>query len=381
VKRQPFIKNTLVSAIALGLSQTAFAVTDEEFQALQEQFNQLADQVDDNSKNSTSDTTVGGYGELHYNNISNSDNSKEKKELDLHRFVIFVNHEFNDNIRFFSEFEIEHAFVADNNDGSGDTSPGEVEVEQAYVQFDIGEDSKIDAGVFLLPVGILNETHEPPTFYGVERNPVEKNIIPVTWWEGGAMFTSRFDSGFSYDIAMTSGLDGGTSIRGGRQKTGKATANNLAATARAQYTGISGLTLSGTAQYQDDMDQGLTADVGSATMVEAHAIWNVADFTLTGLYARWDIDVKNTASVADQTKDVQDGGYLEASYKVTPKWGVFVRQNEWDNGGLGDTAKSQTDLGINYWPHEDVVIKADVQTQNTAAGDLDGFNLGIGYQF
>ena len=195
------------------------------------------------------------------------------------------------------------------------------------------------------------------------------------------MFTSRFDSGFSYDIAMTSGLDGGTSIRGGRQKTGKATANNLAATARAQYTGISGLTLSGTAQYQDDMDQDSTTDVGSATLVEAHAIWNVADFTLTGLYARWDIDVKNTATIADQAKDVQDGGYLEASYKVTPKWGVFVRQNEWDNGGLGDTAKSQTDLGINYWPHEDVVIKADVQTQNTAAGDLDGFNLGVGYQF
>jgi len=382
VKRQPFIKNTLVSAIALGLSQTAFAVTDEEFQALQEQFNQLADQVDDNSKNSTSDTTVGGYGELHYNNISNSDNSKEKKELDLHRFVIFVNHEFNDNIRFFSEFEIEHAFVADNNDGSGDTSPGEVEVEQAYVQFDIGEDSKIDAGVFLLPVGILNETHEPPTFYGVERNPVEKNIIPVTWWEGGAMFTSRFDSGFSYDIAMTSGLDGGTSIRGGRQKTGKATANNLAATARAQYTGISGLTLSGTAQYQDDMEQDSTSDVGSATLVETHLIWNIADFTFTTLYARWDIDVKNTASAADQAKDIQEGGYLEASYKVTPKWGVFVRQNEWDNGGIiGDTEKSQTDLGINYWPHEDVVIKADVQTQNTAAGDLEGFNLGIGYQF
>ena len=372
------VKCALVGAISFALAQPALAVTDEEFQALQEQFNQLADQVEDNSKTSSSDTTVGGYGELHYNNISNSDNSTEKKELDLHRFVIFVNHEFNDDIRFFSEFEIEHALVKDTDDGS---NGGEVEVEQAYVQFDIGEDSNIDAGVFLLPVGILNETHEPPTFYGVERNPVEKNIIPVTWWEGGAMFASRFDSGFSYNIALTSGLDGGTSIRGGRQKTSKATANNLAATARAQYTGISGLTLSGTAQYQDDMDQDSTSDVGSATLIETHAIWNIADFTLTGLYARWDIDVKNTASATEQAKDVQDGGYLEASYKITPKWGVFVRQNEWDNGGIADTARSQTDVGFNYWPHEDVVIKADVQTQNTAAGDLDGFNLGIGYQF
>jgi len=381
VHRKSIIKNILATSIAFGLAQPALAVTDEEFNALKEQFNQLADQVDENS-NSSSATTVGGYGELHYNNLSGP-NGKTKKELDLHRFVIFVNHEFNDDIRFFSEFEIEHAFVADNNDNSGETAPGEVEVEQAFVQFDIGEDSNIDAGVFLIPVGILNETHEPPTFYGVERNPVEKNIIPVTWWEGGAMCSSRFDSGFSDDVALTSGLGDGINIRGGRQKTAKSKANNLAATARAQYTGINGLTLAGTAQYQDDMEQDSSSnsDVGSATLVEAHARWNVADFTLTGLYARWDIDVKSTATAAEKAKDVQDGGYIEASYKFTPAWGVFVRQNEWDNGGIGDTAKSQSDVGVNFWPHENVVIKADYQAQNNIAGDFDGFNLGIGYQF
>ncbi|MBE9561197.1 MAG: porin [Proteobacteria bacterium] len=379
MKHRSIAKNALFGAITFALAQPALAVTDEEFNTLKEQFNQLADQVDENSQN-TSDTTVGGYGELHYNNLSGPDGA-EKKVLDLHRFVIFVNHEFNDDIRFFSEFEIEHAFVADNNDGSGKTAPGEIEVEQAYVQFDIGDNSKVDAGVFLIPVGILNETHEPPTFYGVERNPVEKNIIPVTWWEGGAMLSGNYDSGFSYDAALTSGLDGGTSIRGGRQKTGKASANNLAATGRVKYTGVSGLTLATTLQYQDDMTQDDTDDIGSATMIEAHARWNVADFTLTGLYAHWDIDVKNTASASDQAKDVQDGGYLEASYKLTPAWGVFVRQNEWDNGGLGDTSKSQTDVGVNFWPHENVVIKADYQAQNNIAGDFDGFNLGVGYQF
>jgi len=380
MKLRPITKNILFCAITFALAQPALAVTDKEFNTLKEQFNQLAEQVDENSQSSGSNTTVGGYGELHYNNLTGPD-GKRQKVLDLHRFVIFVNHEFNDDTRFFSEFEIEHAFIADNNDGSGDTSPGEVEVEQAYIQFDVGESSNIDAGVFLIPVGILNETHEPPTFYGVERNPVEKNIIPVTWWEGGAMFTSRFDSGFSYDVALTSGLADGTSIRGGRQKTAKATANNLAATARAQYTGIAGLTLSGTAQYQDDMTQDTTDEIGSAIMIEAHAIWNVADFTLTGLYANWDIDVGAGASAVDKSRDLQDGGYLEASYKFTPKWGVFVRQNEWDNGGIGDTSKSQTDVGFNYWPHENVVIKADYQAQNNIAGDFDGFNLGVGYQF
>ncbi len=374
MKFRSIVTNVLPGAVMLGLTQAALAVSDEEFRTLQEQFNQLADQVEENSKSTTSDTTIGGYGELHYNNLSN-DQGKDKKVLDLHRFVIFVNHEFNDDIRFFSEFEIEHAFIKDTEDGS---SNGEVEVEQAYVQFDIGENSKIDAGVFLIPVGILNETHEPPTFYGVERNPVEKNIIPATWWEGGAMLSGHYDSGFSYDLALTSGLDGGTDIRDGRQKTSKANADNLAATGRIKYTGIRGLELAATVQLQDDMTQDSSDNIDGATLVEAHARWNIADFTLTGLYGRWDID---GADALAAQKDIQDGGYIEASYKVNPKFGIFIRQNEWDNGGTGETSESQTDIGFNYWPHENVVLKADYQAQNDAAGDLDGFNLGVGYQF
>ena len=374
MKHRSITKSTLFGAMTFALAQPALAVTDEEFNALKEQFNQLADQVEENSQNSGSDTTVGGYGELHYNNLSDG-KGNDKRELDLHRFVLFVNHEFNDDIRFFSEFEIEHAIA-------GDSQKGEVEVEQAYVQFDLNDTTKANAGVFLIPVGIINETHEPPTFYGVERNPVEKNIIPATWWEGGAMLSGNYDSGFSYDLALTSGLDGGTDIRGGRQKTSKASARNLAVTGRAKYTGISGLELAATAQYQDDMTQDSTDDINSATLIEAHARWNVADFTLTGLYANWDIDVGADAAQSDKDKDTQNGGYIEVSYKVTPKLGVFVRQNEWDEGGAGATAESQTDVGFNYWPHENVVLKADYQLQDNDNGtDLDGFNLGLGYQF
>ncbi|MDT8283086.1 MAG: porin, partial [Gammaproteobacteria bacterium] len=215
-------------------------------------------------------------------------------------------------------------------------------------------------------------------FYGVERNPVEKNIIPTTWWEGGAMLSGHYASGFSYDVAVTSGLDGGTSVRGGRQNTSEANANDLAATARVKYTGISGLTLSGTVQYQEDMTQQSGDQIGSATLIETHAVWSIADFTLSGLYGRWDISGSGASSI---DKDIQDGGYVEASYKLNPKFGVFARQNQWNNGGAGDTGKTQTDVGFNYWPQENVVLKADYQAQNDNAGDFDGFNLGIGYQF
>ena len=130
-------------------------------------------------------TTIGGYGELHYNNLRNQKSpvdgkSGNKDQIDFHRFVLFINHEFNDKMRFVSELELEHSLA-------GDGAPGEVELEQAYIQYDVTEKTAVVGGLFLTPVGILNETHEPPTFYGVERNDVEKNIIPTTWWEGGAM--------------------------------------------------------------------------------------------------------------------------------------------------------------------------------------------------
>ena len=376
--KKRLIASAVTFAITTTIAQPTMAVTDEEFKDLQEQFNQLADQVEQNSESSSnSDTSVGGYGELHYNNWSNGE-GETKKEIDFHRFVLFFNHQFNDKIRFFSELELEHGTINDTADGS---SPGSVAVEQAYVQFDLGENTQANAGILLVPVGLINETHEPPTFYGVERNPISKYIMPTTWREGGAGISGNYASGFSYDLLIHSGLDGGTNIRGGRQKVAEAKANNLASTARIKYTGISGLEIAGTLQYQDDMTQDSSDDIGNATLLQGQIRWNISKVTLTALYGQWNIDVANTASAADKEKDVQKGGYLEASYRLTSAWGIFARQNQWDNGGAGDTEKSQTDLGVNYWPHEDVVIKADYQIQNKVAGNFDGFNLGVGYQF
>jgi hypothetical protein len=240
--------------------------------------------------------------------------------------------------------------------------------------------------LFLVPVGILNETHEPTTFYGVERNPIETYIIPTTWWEGGAALTGRIgESGFSYDLAVTSGLDGGTSIRGGRQKVAKANASDLAYTGRLKFTGVRGLELAGTVNYQSDMTQSADPNINDAILLSAHAIYNISNFQLRALYGNWDIDVTSAASADDQAKSKQDGYYVEGSWKFTPAVGVFARYNVWDNGGIGDTEQTQTDLGVNYWPHEQVVLKADVQSQSHGAaktsGELDGFNLAIGYYF
>jgi hypothetical protein len=361
----------LLGSIA-PLSGTAQAVTDAEFEALQNQLNALADRVESSPQNSH--TQIGGYGELHYNNLSNGTGPRHK-ELDFHRFVLFVNHDFSSDIRFFSEFEIEHSIA-------GESQNGEVEIEQAYVQFDLNEETQLNAGLFLLPIGILNETHEPATFYGVERNPVEKNIIPTTWWEGGAMLSGHNDSGVSYDVALHSGInvDPATlNIRDGRTKVSQAPANNWAMTGRVKYTGVAGLELAASLQVQDDLSQDSTDNVDGAALLETHMVWNTGPITLKALYAHWRIDGAGAEALG---KDIQDGAYIEAAYKLNPSHGVFVRHNVWDNGGVAnDTQKAQTDIGYNYWPHQDVVIKLDYQAQDENAGDSDGVNVGIGYQF
>lgn len=325
-------------------------------------------------------TSLGGYGELHYNGLrDNADDS-----VDFHRFVLFINHDFNDRLRMFSEIELEHAL-------SGDGEPGEVELEQAFIEYDINDQHQARAGLFLLPVGILNETHEPPTFFGVERNPVESNIIPSTWWEAGVGVNGELGNGFSYDFAVHSGLDtpttGGNAyrIRNGRQKVASADADKGAVTGRVQWSGMPGIKVGVSTQYQQDVTQGNGTESVSATLLETHADIRKGPWGLRALYARWDLDGTAPSLIG---RDEQTGWYIEPSYTFDTAIGdvgIFARYNQYDNnaGISTDTEITQTDVGINYWPHPDVVLKADMAFIDNPAGTPDDevLNLGVGFQF
>ena len=354
--------------------QKVLALLEKRLDETDQKLNATADQMDINAEQGAlSNTTIGGYGELHYNNYEDKD-----AEIDFHRFVLFFGHEFSDTVRFVSEFELEHSIA-------GEGQAGEVELEQAYVEVDINEGLSSKVGVFLIPVGIINETHEPPTFYGVERNGVEKNIIPATWWEAGVAFNYMPMGGVSIDGAVTSGLnvDSDYKIRDGRQKVAKATAENLAYTGRVKYTAVPGLELAATLQYQTDITQGGADDKADATLIEAHVIYQVQDFTVRALYARWDIDGAEAKALG---RDEQTGWYVEPSYQFTEKVGVFARYAEYDNnaGDSDSTEVESTSVGVNYYLHENVVLKADYEDISAGidgAEDTSGFNLGFGYQF
>jgi len=339
----------------------------------------LADTLDEPAIAAAPAVKLGGYGELHVNMLENQANGESFNELDLHRFVLFYQHDFTDRIRFNSELEIEHALA-------GDDAPGEVELEQAYVEYDWADNHSFKAGVFLVPVGMLNETHEPPTFYGVERNPVENRIIPTTWWEGGLAFTGGFGDAFRYDLAGHSGLyttaGDAYAIRAGRQKTAKARFDSQAYTGRLRWLGIPGLELSASVQYQEDISQETDPLAGAAWLYTGHVAWRKGAFGLRALYADWSLDGAGPASVG---ADRQSGWYVEPSWRFSEQWGVFARYNQWDNqaGDRADSEYTQWDIGVNFWLHPDVVFKLDYQDQDAPPGkkELDGWNLGVGYQF
>lgn len=186
------MKRTLLAA---ALAAAPFAAQAQSVEDLQKQIDILAREIESlKTQESPAHKAVqlGGYGEHHYNNYRGTNGDDD--QVDAHRFVLFFGYDFSDRIRFFSEFELEHSLA-------GEGKPGEVELEQAFIQFDTSKSTRLTAGLFLVPVGILNETHEPDTFYGVERNALESTIVPATWWETGVMFSQDLGQGLSYDVA------------------------------------------------------------------------------------------------------------------------------------------------------------------------------------
>ena len=380
--KRSYVAVTGATALLWALVAQAAPTTEEKLEVLSEELEQLkaevAKQQGEQPAGSHADrTTVGGYGELHYNNWDS------KKEIDFHRFVLYFGHRFSDRIRFHSELELEH---------SNTESGGAVELEQAYLEFDLTDRLRARGGLFLMPVGIINETHEPPTFYGVERNPVETYVIPSTWWEGGAGVSVELAAGLRFDATMTSGLEipvtgpDAYNIRESRQNVANAPADSFGYAGRLRWSALPGVELAASIYYQSDVTQS-AAGTGpiAAVLGEAHAIIGKGPFALKALYAQWTLNDTDPAGGPDVTgQDEQKGWYLEPAFRIGPQWGLFARYSEWDlaggKAGTGASLSKQTDVGVNYWPHPQVVIKFDVRNQEGAVSD-DGYNLGIGYMF
>jgi len=348
-------------------------------------------------------TTIGGYGEAVYNNYRNK---SVKDEADLRRFVLFFGHRFNDKLRLYSEVEIEHALV--------ESGQGELGVEQAYIEYNLHPNVNLRAGLMILPIGLLNETHEPPTFYGVERNEVESRIIPSTWRELGVGLQGEVLDGLEYNVGISSSLDASkytnaaNGIRGMRSEGFQAAANNLAL-----YTGLNyrqpGWLVGGSLFTGNTAQNGVGATSSAAlegknarvTLWDVHGKYSVGNLDLQALYARGTLnDTQAINQAAGITAGANNnaapksfwGGYVQAAYPVWKKGEMrlspFVRYERYDTQASVDSGFTKDPLnnervittGANFNLSRDVVFKADWQNfQRDNAKDR--FNLGVGYQF
>lgn len=156
---------------------------------------------------------IGSYGQIDFNQRFSGD-TRYNGKLDVHRMVLFLGYQFTKNIQLVSEIEFEHV--------------NELYVEQAFINYRLNDYLSLRGGLMLIPMGIVNEFHEPTLYNGVERPSLDNIIVPTTWREIGVGATGRISSasvkyqlyilnGF-YGYDGTAKLSGASGFRNARQK-------------------------------------------------------------------------------------------------------------------------------------------------------------------
>ncbi len=339
--------------------------------------------------------SIGGYGEILYQNFAGEAQDGSPANLtptiDVSRAVFYFGYKFDDHFVFNSEVEYEHAVTASDKGG-------ETEVEFAYLDWMSGTRSfNARAGLVLIPVGIINQLHEPPTFLGARRPDVETVILPSTWREIG--FGGWGDVGpFSYRLYLVNGLNSaGFAADGlgeGSQEGSEAFARSFALTGRLDYVGVPGVA-AGASFFTGNAGQGQVTPSGEGfaartTFVDLHldARWRGASFR-----ALWASSTVGDAAAIDQANNFegdesvgsrQEGWYLEAGFDVlslVPRSRMaltpFVRYEAWDTQKevpAGYARNPENDVtqwtaGAVFKPIPQVVLKVDGQWRNNAAQD------------
>jgi len=367
--------------------------------------------------------SIGGYGEVRFRGqVADDDNSQDV--FDALRMVLYAGYKFNDWIVFNSELEFEHA-------GTG--GGGSVSTEFMTLDFLFADSFNARAGLVLVPMGVVNELHEPNFFFGAARPEVERRIIPSTWRENGAGFYGSIAERVDYRIYAVNGLDASgfsdNGLRGGRQKGSEALADHWAVVARVDAELFPGVDIGGSI-YHGKSGQNATNTRGvtltatptvtttttfavpdtRTTIWELHGRVRYAGATVQGLFAQSILG--DTAALSLATGDTvarkMQGGYVEVAYDLMPLIDAdsemtiepFYRYERLDTqhsvsaGSIAALAPEGISgrnpsrdrtlhvVGLQYKPHPQVVIKLDYRNINSAGTDLpDEVQAGIGFVF
>ena len=334
--------------------------------------------------------SLGGYGQTWLQVFEHA-----QDKWDYKRFILYAGFKFTEKLLLNVEIEFEHA--------------NEVFVEFATIDYLYRPEANFRFGMVLMPVGFLNEIHEPPFYYGNERPVVEITIIPTTWRENGAGFFGEFAGGaVQYRLYTTTNLRAdkfsSSGVRSGRQKGSKALAD-MSIVARVDATPMNGLLVGGSVVRGDTgngVQFGDSKPSVAMTMWELHAQYQYRGLHLRALYVRNTIDDTEILSAAkgDGISEVQWGWYGEIAYDILPafdpntRMGLvpFVRYERFNTqedvpaGFVPDETRNRTVVtaGLNFFPHPNVVFKVDYRQFDSKGGELpelNDLNIGVGFAF
>jgi hypothetical protein len=340
-----------------------------------------------------SGTAIGGYGELTLNAPSNG-----SAVVDLRRMVLYFGHNFSERVRFYSEVEIEHAIASAEDQG-------EIEVEQAYLDGLFNRRFNLRGGLILMPVGIINIYHEPPTFNGVDRPDVDVLIIPSTWREPGVGAFGELADGLTYQLYLVNGFNANgfrsdTGIGDGHQEGQLASARDFGGVLRLAFEPRLA-TAVGVSAYAATSGNSLRSTVGNVpvALVEADGRTRIRGFMARGQFAATfvgDTAALNRALAAGSPEQMEAvpvasrmvGGYLEAGYDLL-RFMLPTSDQELTLFGRFDFVNTQSRVpagfvpnhgfkryaytaGLVYRPLPHVALKADYRRREFGAGP--GFN-------
>jgi opacity protein-like surface antigen len=345
--------------------------------------------------------SLGGYGEYNYKeSLGDGDDT-----YDFVRLVLYAGYKFNDRIIFNSEIEFEHGSTGENDEN------GEVSVEQAYLDFLITDWANLRGGLVLVPIGFINELHEPPFYHGNQRPSVERQIIPTTWRANGVGVFGNIGETISYRTYVVTSLRAerfsSANIRDGRQDGNQEKANDFSWVGRVDYTPVLGLDL-GASIYLGNQGQGDELAIGATTeevdafmqLYEGHVQWHYRglEFRALGAYIKLDDTEELSINAGEPIGSDMWGAYGELAYDVMPwflsdteqylaPWVRYSRYNTQEDvpsGFVPDGANDREDfeVGLSYKPIPQVVIKTEYRYLDAKDGNPpDEYRLGAGFVF
>lgn len=358
--------------------------------------------------------SLGGYGEYKFKKYTDFKNyssetaneTREKSEFNIVRFVPYIGFRFNDWIVMNTEIEFE-----DGGARSDDTKNYKYAiVEFSYLDFMFDPAYALRIGHILVPMGLTNLNHEPVAYLTTERPLVETYIIPSTWHTNGALMHGKI-GGFEYYGGIITSPDAGAFTEGRYIQQGRLGArqftDDLSAVVRGQYAVGEGLDIGGSFLYggssvlEESSPGDSTGNSGDAEvdimMAEVHATYRSHGFDIKAMAAYGsldgDVDELNDEAISDSV----NGQYLTIAYDVLDQmdtthqlYGVLDFERL-DMDASGDTEFPDNNrfyeysIGVAYFPDPKVVLKADYALKDYAddakLADESVFTMQAGFIF